>query len=237
MLLKYGLVVLLLGLAMFFSVKTGRLNIAGAITGGLIGLLIFTGAGYTGLALLGTFFILGSAATSWKMSVKQKLGVAEKNKGRRKAGQVIANGGVAAILGLMAACFPEKAGLFCLMMAAGLSSATADTLSSELGMVYGKRFYNILTFQKDERGLDGVVSREGTLFGLAGSCIISFIYATGFGWNENVLWIILSGTAGNFFDSLLGATLERRHQLSNDAVNFFNTLLAALSGGLLMQFL
>src|SRR5205823_5304376 len=167
---------------------------------GLAGFLIFTGTGYAGLAMIGAFFILGSAATSWKLSFKEKSGLAEKNKGKRTAGQVIANGGVAAISGLLSWLYPEKINLFRLMMAASLASAAADTLSSELGNVYGSKFYNILTFQKDKRGLNGVVSMEGTIFGIIGSAIIAVIYACGFGWNQSVLWVIISGTIGNISD-------------------------------------
>ena len=39
---------------------------------------------------------------------------------------------------------------------------------------------------------------------------------------------------GLFFDSLLGATLERRGRINNDAVNFLSTLAAALFAGPLL---
>ena len=38
----------------------------------------------------------------------------------------------------------------------------------------------------------------------------------------------LAGIFGLFFDSLLGATLERRGWINNDAVNFLSTLSAAM---------
>ena len=220
---------------MFLSVKAGKLDIAGALTGGLLGFLIFMGAGFTGIAMVGAFFILGTAATSWKMKIKQQLRIAEKQSGRRKASQVVANAGVAALLGLLTIFFPENRSLFCVMMAASLSSATADTLSSELGNVYGRRYYNIANFRKDQRGLDGVVSMEGTLFGIAGSVVIALIYALGFTWSINMLVIIFAGTIGNILDSVLGATLQRKHFVNNDAVNFLNTAVAALIAWPLFQ--
>ena len=211
------------------SVYTDKLTIAGALTGVVFGFLLYRGAGWTGIALMATFFVLGTAATSWKHNKKERLGIAEKNKGRRKASQVFANGGVAALLALLAYIYPQQKDLFQLMIAAAFSSATADTLSSELGTVYGKKFYNILSFKKDRRGLDGVISVEGTFCGIIGSCIIALVYAIGFGWNLNFLWIVIAGTIGNLSDSLLGASVERRHVLNNDAVNFLNTLIAAVT--------
>ena len=212
------------------SIVTGKLTVAGGITGGVLGLFLYAGAGWTGVVLMGSFFVLGTAATSWKRSTKERLGVAEGQKGKRTASQVLANGGTGALLGLLAWLYPQHKDVFQLMMAAAFSSAAADTLSSELGSIYGRQFYNILSFKKDQRGLDGVVSLEGTFFGIAGSLIIAAVYSIGFGWGIGVLWIVIAGTIGNLTDSLLGALFERRGLLPNDLVNFLNTVVAALAG-------
>lgn len=220
---------------MIISVASGKLNWQGALAGGVIGFMLFAGAGYTGISMLAIFFFLGTAATSWKMNLKESSGLAEPNKGRRTAAQAIANAGVASICATLASIFPEKASLFKLMMAASFAAATADTLSSELGNIYGSNFYNILSFQKDTRGLNGVVSVEGSILGIIGSTIISTVYALGFGWDAAFVLIILSGTIGNIADSVLGATLERKHYLSNNQVNFLNTLTAAMAAMLLFE--
>ena len=165
--------------------------------------------------------------TSWRRGKKEALGLGENRRGR-EAGQVIANSGVAVLLSVLMLLFPRQHSLFQLLIAAVFSSATADTLSSELGSVYGKKFYNILTFKRDKKGLDGVVSLEGSLFGMLGSALIGVLYCAGAEWGFTFIIIVLAGTAGNLSDSILGATLERRGQLSNNAVNFLNTLIAAL---------
>ena len=158
-----------------------------------------------------------------------QLGVAESNTGKRSAAQVMANGAVAAIMGLLKWLYPAYATLFIVMMAASLASATADTLSSEFGTVYGRKFYNIITFKKDTRGLNGVISVEGTIIGIIGSALIATIYCASFGWDNNFFRIIIAGTTGNIADSVLGATLERKNLIHNNAVNFFNTLIAAVA--------
>jgi uncharacterized protein (TIGR00297 family) len=227
MLSHYCLIISILIAGAVASVRAGKLTAVAGLTGVIVGLAIFAGAGYTGITMLAVFFILGTSATSWGIAEKQRKGLAEHNKGKRTAGQVVANAGVAAILGLLVLTNSASKDLFAIMMAASFSSAAADTLSSELGNLYGRRFYNILTFKKDTRGLNGVVSLEGTMFGVAGSICIASIYSFSYGFNETFLLIVIAGTIGNLCDSVLGATFERKSYLNNNAVNFLNTAGAA----------
>jgi len=220
-----------LALVIFFtllSYATKRIDASGAITGGFLTACLLLGAGIWGLVILGAFFTLGSLASVWKINRKQQLGLAEPNKAKRSAVHAFSNGGLAAICGLLAWLFPTNAALFQAMLAASMASAMADTLASELGNVYGSKYVNILTFRPEPRGLDGVVSWEGTSLGAAGSIFIACIYGLGFGWSFSVLIVALSGIAGNWFDSVLGATLQRRGYMNNHVVNFANTLFAAL---------
>ncbi len=227
-----ALLILLTG--MLGSVKLQKLTIAGAITGCIIGLLIYAAAGYTGLLMMATFFVLGTAATAWRKEEKIKQGVAESSESRRTAAQVGANAGMAGLLAVWVLLHDEAKHVAIVLIAAVFSSAAADTLSSELGNVYGKRFYNIITFKKDKKGLNGVVSLEGTLAGMLGSILIAIIYVLGFGWEADLFAIIIiAGTVGNLFDSVLGATLERKGKLQNNGVNFLNTAVAALTAFLL----
>lgn len=228
---QFGLVLLLLGLGMGYSVRAGKLTTAAVWTGGLLGVLIFLGAGFTGLGLLALFFALGTAASAWKVIDKRQLGLAEENKGRRTAGQVMANAGIAGLLGLLSWQLPTYAPLAQLMLAGSFAAATADTLASELGNIYGRRYYNVLTLRPDTRGLNGVISLEGTLLGTAGSALLAVVYCLHYGWGAAFWWLLVAGTAGNLVDSVIGATLERRQYVSNNTVNLINTLVGALTAG------
>ncbi|SEW46166.1 TIGR00297 family protein [Chitinophaga sp. YR573] len=227
--MNYKLIIILPLLVIFMiaCIKTKKLTVPASLLAGLIGFLIRTGAGYPGLIILVAFFIMGVLATSHKKELKANAGEQQ-----RTASQVFANGGMAAILATIAIFYPHREELN-LMMAASLASATADTLSSELGMVYGRRFYNVLTFKRDGKGLNGVVSLEGTILGAAGALVIAGIYGIGHGFNYQCLVIVFAGIMGNLADSVLGATLERKHKIGNDTVNFLNTLFAAFVAGLL----
>jgi len=222
-------VAVLLVAGVIFSISTKRLTPAAALTGFVCGVLLYLGAGYTAIIMLTVFFALGTAATSWGRSQKQALEKPDDH-AQRKSSQVLANSGAAVVFAVLMLALPQYAALFLLMLSASLASATADTLSSEMGMLYGKNFYNCLTWKKEARGMDGLVSLEGTLFGMAGAAVIAAIYAVAQGFNIVFLCIIIAGAAGNYADSVLGATLERRGKLNNDSVNFISTMVAAFIG-------
>ncbi|RWY50417.1 DUF92 domain-containing protein [Mucilaginibacter gilvus] len=209
--------------------KHRKLTLVGTLTGGLVELSIYIGAGLPGILMLAAFFVMATIATSWKKASKGQT-----HPEIRDAAQVLANGGMAALCGLVMWLMPACGYLLLVLLAAALSSATADTLSSELGTVYGRRFYNIISFKPDERGRDGVISLEGTLVGIAGSMVIALIYALFSGWSKEFWFIVISGTAGNILDSVLGATLERGGYIKNNLVNFLNTVCAALVAYLLL---
>ena len=217
----------------YLSFYFKKLTFHGAIWGGLLACCIYLGAGFTGLVLLGFFFLSASLVTSWKLHDKTKLGFAEKEKGMRNASQVLANGGIAGLCGLCGYLLSESAWLFELMLAGSLSAAIADTFASELGVIYGKRHYHILSGKKGRRGDNGIISLEGTLAGVAGSIALSALFILMRGGGYHFYWIILAGIVGNFVDSILGASFENKGLLTNEGVNVLNTLSGALTIGIL----
>ena len=212
---------------MFFCYRLRKLTLLGCLAAGVVGLSVYLADHYRGLLLLLVFFVLSVIATSHKKAFKFKLHPQAGQANGRTAAQVFANGGVAAICALLGVFDEEHLPVYLVMLASSLASALADTLSSELGIVYGRRYYNALTFKKDTNGLDGVISIEGTIIGALGALLVSFSFA---GFSIIAVLIGFAGVIGNFSDSLIGATLERKGFIGNNFVNFLNTLIAAVVG-------
>ncbi|MGA8109665.1 MAG: DUF92 domain-containing protein, partial [Acidobacteriaceae bacterium] len=185
--------------------------------------------------------LLTFAATRFGRSRKEGLGTAESRRGRR-ASQVAANLGVAALAGIPLSAFHADTPWFfgraaaLAALVAALAEATADTLSSELGQVLGGEPRLITTMKRVPVGTDGGISVAGTLLGCLGAAIV---VATGMAvpgmTREEALAALFGGLAGLVVDSLLGALVERRGWLNNDAVNALSTLAAALLAGLAVR--
>ncbi|MGC4234275.1 MAG: DUF92 domain-containing protein [Niabella sp.] len=225
-----GIFLFIISTGIILSILLKKLTIPAAITGGLLSYFIYLGAGFPGIIVMTAFFIIGVWGTSWKLDIKLKTGLAETGNGKRTTGQVFANAGLPAIIGLTDWLFPSLLLHAPIIIASCFSAATADTVSSELGNVYGRRFYNILNFKKDKKGSNGVISLEGSLLGLAGSLVIALLYIVfNNGSLSSFVIIVAAGTVGNIADSVCGATLERKGWLNNNAVNFLNTSTAAIT--------
>jgi uncharacterized protein (TIGR00297 family) len=193
----------------------------------------------TALTPVLAFFLLTALATRAGRKHKERLGTAEKRKGR-EAAQAAANLGVAvwACNDLLRAWlldqprFARLAFTPTLLFSAGLaalSEAAADTVSSEIGQTMKSQPRMITTWKKAEPGTDGAISLGGTLAGIVAGTLVAGAGAWALQGGVKMFWIAAAGgTFGLFFDSLLGATLERIGWLNNDAVNFLSTVSAAI---------
>lgn len=211
------------------AAMTRKLTVAGACVGAIVAIVIYYAVGVPGLSMLAAFFVMGVATTSLKRETKQKLSAEEQDP--RTAAQVVANGGLAAIVCILSWIFPAIENVLPLLIAAVFSAASADTVSSEMGNAYGTKFYHILTGRPGTKGTNGVVSIEGTLFGLLGSTVIAVVYGIGYKDYSYTLHILIAGTIGNFADSCFGI-IENKGLINNNAVNFLNTLIAVLVIGI-----
>lgn len=185
-----------------------------------------------------TVTLLAHLATRIGRRKKEQLGTAEARRGRT-ASQVAANLGLASIVSfpifqswLLDSRFFSRAALgsvpFFAISLAALAEAASDTVSSEIGQVFGGRPRVITTLRLAEPGTDGGITLAGTAAGILAAAIVTCVGVWALQGNFAMFWISTAGAVfGLFFDSLLGATLERRGWLNNDAVNFLSTASAA----------
>jgi uncharacterized protein (TIGR00297 family) len=179
----------------------------------------------TAMPSLLALFLLTFAATRFGRARKESMGVAEAKHGRT-ASQVLAN---LAAAGMLAAGGSPGSFVSSAMLAAciaALAEATADTVSSEMGQAFAGKTVLITTGRMVPAGTDGGVSVIGTACGALAAAIVVAVspvaqdLATAAG-------LFAAACAGLAFDSVLGATAERRGWLGNDLVNFSSTVFAA----------
>jgi uncharacterized protein (TIGR00297 family) len=178
---------------------------------------------YPLLPALLTLFILTFAATRFGRSRKEARGLSESRRGRRSS-QIVANLGIAGLFAIVG--YFEGA-------VAALAEAAADTVSSEIGQATGHPARLITTGKIVPAGTDGGVTVAGTVAGLLAAAIVTAVGAQHHPLlpTHGVIWG--AAAAGLLFDSVLGATVERKGWLGNDLVNFVSTLFSATLATLL----
>jgi uncharacterized protein (TIGR00297 family) len=198
------------------------LDLAGSVFMVIMGIIIIFTAGFNWLLLIFVFFILGMLFTRYQHNYKKDIGVYE---GTRTIKNVVSNGIVPFVL----AAFGNPAGFI-----GSIAAATADTMASEVGVLQTPRL--ITTFKKVPPGTDGGISILGTTAGIIGAGIIGFFaYILGVypDLTKALAISVIAGTFGCFFDSVLGAVLEKRNYLTNEHVNLLATVAGALLGNLI----
>ena len=202
---------------------------SGLVLGLIIGAVTALCLGLPGFALLALMFILGSGATRWGYSLKKSRGIAQESDGSRDWTHAAANCAAAAACALLAASGASPgAGVWVLGFAAALATAAMDTVSSELGSIYGRVTVLLPRFRRVEAGTDGGVSIEGTLLGLAAALLV-----TGAGWWMGLFpgwcwWIIpVAAIFGTTVESLLGSIGVGKIRGGNTVLNIINTVAGA----------
>ena len=213
-----------LGFAVLARVLRG-VNGSGAVAGGFSCFLLFAGAGPVAFAALVALFVMTWLSTRLGHRRKLALGVAERREGR-SAWQVLANLVAAALGSVFFGTTGNPAWLFAAI--AALSEAAVDTVASEIGEVLRSNARLITTWKPVPAGTDGGITIPGSLAGAAAGLTIAAVGALGGIISTRQLWIpVAAGFVGMLFDSLLGATLQRRGWISNQFVNLIATLASA----------
>ena len=207
----------------------GTVSKSGFIGGVVLGAAIYYCAGWSGFAVLGLFFIIGSSLTVLGYKRKAAKGIAQTDKGRRGAAHALANCAVGLFLALI---YKISSGspLIGALLAASFATAAADTAGTEIGSLYGSTAMLPVSFRRVPPGTPGAISLQGTLAGAAAAMINAF-----FAWLVGLIptcALALTAAVAAFFsawlESVLGAIPQTNKILGNMGKNIFNTAVGAL---------
>ncbi|MBE9095847.1 TIGR00297 family protein [Tychonema sp. LEGE 07203] len=222
---------------------------AGQFHGWLLGVIIWASLGWRGYAVVMFYFLVGSGVTRIGKAQKEAEGIAEKRSGARGPENVWGSAltatfcavGVLAIsiLGDTGNVFGDTGkmpvpqyviSLLLLGYAASFCTKLSDTCASEIGKAYGKHTFLITTLQPVPRGTEGAVSLEGTIAGIVGSILIALLsWAAGLIDLTGIVFCVIAAFIATNIESVIGATVQSKFEwLTNEVVNFFNTLIGAI---------
>ena len=211
----------------YFAYRAKTIDLSGVFTAVLFGVILISFAGVNWFFVVIMFFILGSLFTKFRYSEKEFLGVAQGKQGRRGYMNAFANAGVGIVGSVLYGLTGDI--IFIALFLGSISTATADTLASEIGVTGGKP-YLITTFRQVQPGTNGGVTVLGELACLFGAVIIcGMAFVLGVApWYVCLIGVV-TGFIGTNLDSLYGALLENKKIIGNSGTN----LLATLSGGII----
>jgi uncharacterized protein (TIGR00297 family) len=196
------------------------LTIGGMLGAIVVGTLIFGFGGWQWGLLLIAFFVSSSWLSHYRRGDKETVAEKFAKGSRRDLGQVMANGGLGAILAIAFACSPNAL-LFAAFLGV-IGTVNADTWATELGILSRVPPRLITTGEVVPPGTSGGVSWLGTWASVAGALLIGTVALAlaqadsllgNRGWSLQVAsypWIaVAGGLAGSMIDSLMGATVQR----------------------------
>ncbi|MBS3063072.1 MAG: DUF92 domain-containing protein [Candidatus Diapherotrites archaeon] len=212
---QFAVVALIIVTLTYFFHKKGSLDYKGMLLADFFGIIAFALGGLSAFIACMVTFLFAEVFTRFGRRNKAE-------KFEKRTTQNIIGNGLPAMIALVLGQHPAFFG--------ALSAALADTASSEIGMLSGKKPRLITTLQKVERGTDGGITLLGLGAALGASLVMAVSYYYLRGNQVHLLAILLAGITGSLVDSLLGAVLERKGKLNNMQVNF----IASSAGGLLV---
>jgi uncharacterized protein (TIGR00297 family) len=190
--------------------RAHALSSGGAAAATIVGGTVVAASGTRGGAGLMTFF-LSSTLLGWLPAAHE----IEQHRGNeRDAIQVIANGGVAAILAAASSIAPERVRpLLMAGLGGAIAAATADTWATEIGSRSRQRPRSIATLNPVAPGASGGVTLAGLAASAAGASLIASVTSGDLRHRQGHMLIqLVSVSAGGFTgalaDSVLGAIVQ-----------------------------
>jgi uncharacterized protein (TIGR00297 family) len=212
-----------IGYAAYRRGSLSRSGVAGTIG---VGTCIMGLGGWVWGGLLIGFFVSSSVLSHYGGAAKESVAARYAKGKRRDLWQVLANGGVGALLAVATLLSPDP--LLWGAFAGAIAAVSADTWATELGVLARRQPRLITTWQRVEAGTSGGISLPGTAATLGGALstgllavvLLAIDGIAGGGGNaalgaEGILGgallvpcAVAGGVVGAFADSLLGATVQ-----------------------------
>ena len=198
----------------FVAVRAGAIDLSGAASGGIISYVAYLAGGLSWLVIIIIFFGVSSSLTRYRYDYKLKIGSAQEKSGKRSWPNSVANSGVAFAISLVQLISPSE--LLAIGFLASISTAMADTLATEIGVLSHSTPRLITNFKERVKpGTSGGVSELGELTAFLTSISMAIIglllYMFSFG-DVTIVSVIVSvsigAMVGTTFDSFLGATIQ-----------------------------
>ena len=178
----------------------------------VVGFSIIYGGGLSWFIIVAIFFTLGVAFTLYKYGYKRRLGSAQEKGGARSWPNILANGGIASAIALLN--FTGLTVELSVLFLGAISTSAADTVATELGLLSHKKPRLITNLARTVTpGTSGGITLLGILGAVFASLVIgSMAFFLGLMPTqlEVVPICVIGGVLGASFDSLLGATVQRR---------------------------
>ncbi len=199
---------------------------SGLMSATLIGLITIVYTDIRYFLVLLAFYVIGSAVTKYRYSLKAERGIAEQAGGARGFANVFSNSLPALFFAMNYGVF--KMDVFSVAFTASVATALGDTMASEVGKTADK-VYLITNFKRVKPGESGGISLIGEVSAFLGCFIVSFTaFLLGIVNLKGLIIATIFGFIGVHVDSFLGATLEKKGVLNNAGVNLFATLSSGL---------
>jgi uncharacterized protein (TIGR00297 family) len=200
------------------ALRKRALTTSGAGGAIVVGTVTFGFGGWAWGLVLVAFFALSSVLSRYRHADKRKLADKFVKGSQRDLGQVLANGGLAAIVSLLYFSYPTPALVAGFLGA--MAAVNADTWGTEIGLLSPVPPRFITTGRRVPAGTSGGVTVLGTAASTLGALFIGLVAylllcidSVVAGHSAlNLSWIIptalISGLLGSLFDSFLGATVQ-----------------------------